>query len=132
MQHYKRANCILLRLKVFLSLGSASYEKQYNLPHPLEFIENPPSKLDFKKKIKSAIINYWENKLRGEASFLQSLEWFKPNFMSLIKPHPIWTTAEVIHTKYRKLGSKLGFFPVDIGQKVWQSTGARIQMDTAF
>ena len=66
---------------------------QYNLPHPLELIVIPPSKLDFKKKVRSAIINYWENKLRGEAGFLQSLEWFKPNFMSLRKPHPIWSTA---------------------------------------
>ena len=43
--------------------------------------------------MKSSIINFWENKLRGEAVFLQSLEWFKPNFMSLGKPHPIWTTV---------------------------------------
>ena len=66
---------------------------QYNLPHPLELIENPPNKIDFKKKVKSSIINYWEHKLRGEADYLQSLTWFKPNFMSLSKPHPIWTTV---------------------------------------
>ena len=38
---------------------------------------------------------------------------------------------EVIHTKHRKLCSKPGFCLVDIGQKVLQGTGARIQMATA-
>ena len=66
---------------------------QYGLPHPLKMLENPLNKMKFKKLIRSNIINYWENKLRGEASLLQSLEYFHPNFMSLSKPHPIWTTA---------------------------------------
>ena len=32
-------------------------------------------------------------KLRGEASLLSSLVHFKPEYMSLTKPHPIWSTA---------------------------------------
>ena len=36
---------------------------------------------------------FWEVKLRGEASLLSSLVNFKPEFMSLTKPHLIWTTA---------------------------------------
>ena len=66
---------------------------QYNLPHPLKILENPPNKLEFKKMVKAGIINFWEDKLQGEASLLQSLEYFKPNFMSLCKPHPIWNTV---------------------------------------
>ena len=66
---------------------------QYNLPHPLEMLNNPPSKLQFKKMVKASVTNYWEIKLRGEASFLDSLQFFKPNFMSLGRPHPLWTTC---------------------------------------
>ena len=65
----------------------------YNLPHPLEFLSSPPTKLQFKKLIKSHVIDYWEKLLRAEAAPLSSLEFFSPAFMSLKSPHPIWTTA---------------------------------------
>ena len=67
---------------------------QYNLPHPLTYLENPLSKDDFKKITKAHVINYWETKLRGEASMLTSLLNFDPNYMSLTKPHPIWSTPK--------------------------------------
>ena len=66
---------------------------QYNLEHPFVILENPPSKEKFKKTIKSHVINYWENKLRSEASPLLSLSHFHPAFMSLTKPHPIWSSV---------------------------------------
>ena len=66
---------------------------QYKLPHPLKLMDNPPSKDDYKKIVKSHVLSYWENQLRGEASVLSSLAFFKPNFMSLTKPHPLWTTT---------------------------------------
>ena len=66
---------------------------QYHLPHPLRILENPPCKEKYKKLIKSKITDYWELKLRGEASLLSSLVYFKPEYMSLVKPHPIWSTA---------------------------------------
>ena len=59
----------------------------------LEMLNNPPSKLQFKKMVRASVTNYWEIKLRGEASFLDSLKFFKPNFMSLGRPHPLWTTC---------------------------------------
>ena len=43
--------------------------------------------------MKSHIINYWEKILREETTSLSSLEFFNPSFMSLMKPHPIWSTA---------------------------------------
>ena len=61
----------------------------YQLPHPLTILEKAPNKDSFKKLIKSKITDYWELKLRGEASLLTSLINFKPEFMSLTKPHPI-------------------------------------------
>ena len=37
--------------------------------------------------------SYWETKLRSDASQLQSLSYFKSEFMSLHSPHPLWTSC---------------------------------------
>ena len=66
---------------------------QYQLPHPIVIMDNPPNREAFKKLIKARVVDYWERKLRGEASLLSSLVYFKPEYMSLTKPHPIWSTA---------------------------------------
>ena len=66
---------------------------RYELPHPIVILDDPPSKEAFKKLLKARVVDYWEKKLRGEASLLSSLLYFKPEYMSLSKPHPIWTTA---------------------------------------
>ena len=66
---------------------------QYQLPHPLIILERAPDKVSFKKLVKAKITDFWELKLRGEASLLSSLLNFKPEFMSLTRPHPIWTTV---------------------------------------
>ena len=38
-------------------------------------------------------MNFWEMKLRAEASELKSTPYFNPAFMSLNNPHPIWTSC---------------------------------------
>ena len=43
--------------------------------------------------VKSHVINYWEQKLRSNAAPLLSLNYFNPEFMSLVKPHPLILTA---------------------------------------
>ena len=68
--------------------------QQYGLPHPLQLMENPPSKERFKKLIKSKVNDYWEYKLRKSSSSLKSLRFFNPNFMSLKNTHPLWTTCQ--------------------------------------
>ena len=65
----------------------------YVLPHPLSLLDNPPQKETFKKLAKSRVIDYWEKKLRAESSSLDSLQFFKPDFMSLTKPHQLWLSA---------------------------------------
>ena len=65
----------------------------YNLPHPITFLENPPSKFSFKRLVKAAVLDHWQDKLRMQASMLSSLEFFKPAFMSLSTTHPIFTTC---------------------------------------
>ena len=66
---------------------------RYGLPHPLFILEHQPEKEDFKKLVTAKVISYWEKQLRGEAALLSSLTNFKPEYMSLKKPHPIWSTA---------------------------------------
>ena len=68
---------------------------KYLLPHPITFLQNPPSKAAFKKLVKSAVTDYWEQKLRGQALFLRdkSLKYFIPEYMSLSSTHPIYSTC---------------------------------------
>ena len=88
-------------LSVFTSKGKAwSWFHQvrdlcleYQLPHPLTLLELPVSKEEFKSLVKKHVMNYWEQKLRAEASVLSSLTHFKPAFMSLTRPHRISATA---------------------------------------
>ena len=65
----------------------------YQLPHPLHLLKDPPTKDVFKKLMKSKVIDYWEVKLRSEASFLSSLPYFKPQFLSLSSPHKLLVSA---------------------------------------
>lgn len=62
----------------------------YKLEHPLSTLQNPPKKAAFNRLVKSSIIDHWEAKLRQEASSLTSAPYFKPEFMSLTRPHPLW------------------------------------------
>ena len=66
---------------------------QYSLPSPLQILLNPPSKESFNRLVKSRILDYWETSLRSEALSKSSLVYFKPAFMSLSKPHPMFTTC---------------------------------------
>ena len=56
---------------------------QYNLPHPLEFLQEPKTKEIFKKLVRAKVVDYWESKLRAEAAPMTSLAYFKPCYMSL-------------------------------------------------
>ena len=56
-------------------------------------LKNPPTKHFFNKLVKSRILDYWEKDLRSVAVSKSSLEYFKPSFMSLATPHPMFTTC---------------------------------------
>ena len=71
---------------------------QYNLPNPLTLLHQPPSQKRYKCLIKNNIAQFWQEKLRamihrGEPNELTSLKYFKPEYMSVLRPHPILTTA---------------------------------------
>ena len=80
---------------------------QYSLPQPLYFLLEPISKVSYKRLIKSKVIDFWEEKLRSQASFLPSLKLFLTQYLSLSQPFRIWTTA---------------------GQKPYEVSKARIQL----
>ena len=65
----------------------------YQLPHPLTILTTPSTKQTFKTLVKKHVLNYWELKLRMMAIPLSSLKFFQPSYMSLTKPHPLFTTA---------------------------------------
>ena len=67
--------------------------QQYNLPDPLLVLQSPPSHPYWKTLTKAKVLDWWQVKFRGIADHLDSLEFFKTSFMSLSRPHPIWTTA---------------------------------------
>jgi hypothetical protein len=75
----------------FLSIRVIS--QKYNLPDPLLTLQSPPTHGQWKSMCKSRVIDYYEKKLRAEADLLPSLEFFRPSFMSLSNPHPLWSSA---------------------------------------
>ena len=66
---------------------------EYGLPHPLDLLTSPLTKSVFQTLIKKRVISFWEVKLRAEATQLRSLAYFKPGFMSLVRPHVLWSSA---------------------------------------
>ena len=74
----------------------------YGLLHPLTLLSTPLPKDQFKLYVKKRIVSYWEIRLREEAAQMSSLKFFRPEFMSLQKPHPIWWTAGSSPAKVRK------------------------------
>ena len=65
----------------------------YGLPHPLTLLDNPVPKIQSKKLFKSKVLDYWQTHLRISSSGLDSLLYFKPEYMSLNEAHPIWSTC---------------------------------------
>ena len=67
--------------------------QKYGLLDPLLILQSPPTSTQWKSTCKSKVIDWFEQKLRAEAAILPSLEFFKPAYMSLSSPHPIWTSS---------------------------------------
>ena len=76
--------------------------EQYSLPHPLQVLQNPPTKESFKRLTKSKVTDWWNENLRQKVASLDSLVHFRSNFMSLANPHPLWTSAKSSPYEIRK------------------------------
>ena len=66
----------------------------YGLPHPLSLLQSQPTKESFKKLCKEKVHDYWHAKLSTEALSLPSLKYLRPEYLSLSKPHPIFTSLD--------------------------------------
>ena len=66
---------------------------QYELPHPMVLLEDPPSKPVLKKRIKLKVLEYWHKLLAEECTSLDSLLYFDPYRSSLVHPQPLWTAS---------------------------------------
>ena len=51
------------------------------------------TKMTLKKLVKNSVVEYWEAKLRIEASQLSSSKHFCASNLSLFTPHPLWSAA---------------------------------------
>ena len=67
--------------------------EKYCLPHPHLQLEEPPPKSIFKKNVKLAVVQYWEDTLRKEALDLESVRHFDVYAYGLSHPHWIWVSA---------------------------------------
>ena len=46
-----------------------------------------------KQLFRSHVTDFWQTKLRSDTSVLPSLRYFKPQYMSLSRPHPLFETC---------------------------------------
>ena len=96
---------------------------KYQLPHPILLLEDDRAKGRFDRLVRSRVVDYWERQLRMEAAALTSVPYFKPQFMSLSSPHPIWTSCGPCPFESRKavIASRMlsGKYLTDKLQRHW-------------
>ena len=93
---YKHAVHVLTSAKVLTSSWFPKIRELcllYQLPHPLDLLHHPLLKKNFQKLVKSRVIDHWEVLLRSESASLTSIPYFKPQFMTLMRPHPLWSSC---------------------------------------
>ena len=66
---------------------------QYRLPHPSEWLSYQPSKSQVKRITKSAVLQFWLDKLRNQAATLPSLQYLKTEYLGLTTCHAIFWTC---------------------------------------
>ena len=65
----------------------------YSLASPIQLLDSPPNKEQFKSRVKKNVAAYWHQVLSCETKKLKTLKYFKPELYSLTKPHYMWTSA---------------------------------------
>ena len=115
-----------------LDLGLCLFVRMYSLPSPLSMLESPKLKLQYKSLIKSKVIDFWEQFYRNQAKLLEesSLRYFNPWYMSLARPHQLWTSCGSnpyeIHKAVIQAQMLSGRYPTDKLKRHWKkdSSGA--------
>ena len=65
----------------------------YGLPHPTTILSIVPTKSQWSRMVRKAILSHWHTKLVSEVSSLPSLSFLHASHLSLAHPHLLWTTA---------------------------------------
>lgn len=95
---------------------------QYNLPHPLTTLENPPSKVSYKRIVKSKILDYWEQKLPASSTPTSCHFQDHTKYWHLVDPTPL---------RFTRLWQPWRCFPVDTSQTWCRDTGPRTRLASA-
>ena len=56
-------------------------------------LDDPPEKEVFKTLVKEKVADHWQQVYRSMVADLPSLKFFKPEYCSLLRPHPVLSTA---------------------------------------
>ena len=104
----------------------------YDLPHPLTLLHSPPPKPTFKKLCRAKVHDYWHVKLSSEATSLRSLEYLQPAFLSLPRPHPIFTSIDRNPYQAKQQKSRHFFSQVAITLRSYEGFGQRIRKAFVF
>lgn len=62
---------------------------KYNLPDPLNLLENPPTKFQWKKTVNEYVNTHWEKQVRESAVLYSSLRFLNVSEFSCGKRHPL-------------------------------------------
>ena len=68
---------------------------KYQLPHPIILLDSPPTKYQFKRMIKTSIMNFWQRVIGSETEGLVSLKYLRPTQYTLTQPSLLWLTSRV-------------------------------------
>ena len=91
---------IILRQLTIKDLSSHSWTvqlrkvlHQYSLPLALQLSTTPPAKDKWKSTVKVAVTEYWEDRLKREATGMKSLKHLNLDMCAIGYSHPVWKTG---------------------------------------
>ena len=67
--------------------------EKYNLPSAFTLFKNPKKKSQWKTIVKNAVVAYWDETLKKEASTKSTLKYLNTQACSVMKPHPCYLTT---------------------------------------
>ena len=86
---------------------------QYDLPTAHDLIENPPEKLEWKRKVKCQITRYWENIIIAEARMKSTLRYLNFENYKAGRVHQLWSSAKYnqhsVHKAFVHVKLSLGY-----------------------
>ena len=86
---------------------------RYDLPSAHDLIENPPEKLEWKRKVKSQITRYWENIIIAEARLKSILRYLNFENYKAGRVHQLWSSAKYnqhsVHKAFVHVKLSLGY-----------------------